>query len=127
VNKNILVLLGSHDVIHSFFIPQVRLKQDTLPGREIRAWFNVKTPGVYEIPCAELCGFGHSGMKGTLTVQSEAEWAAWFKEQTAPAGGEAAPAPAGDAAPPAGQEPAPAGGAAPAPAGAPAPAPGSPS
>jgi len=109
VNKNIVVHLGSHDVIHSFFIPQARLKQDALPGREISAWFNVNTPGKYEIPCAELCGFGHSGMKGILTVESEEQWAAWFKEQTAGAGeaapAEATPPPTGEA-PPAGEAPA---------------------
>jgi len=109
VNKNIVVMLGSHDVIHSFFVPQVRVKQDALPGREILAWFNVKVPGVYEIPCAELCGFGHSGMKGMLTVLSDEDYAKWLQEQwppagSAPAGGEAAPAeapPAGEAPPPA--------------------------
>ena len=106
VNKNIRVLLGSHDVIHSFFVPQTRLKQDALPGREIQAWFNVNTPGVYEIPCAELCGFGHSGMKGMLTVLSDTDYAAWLKEQWPPAG--AAPA-VGDAVPTAGADAAPAG------------------
>ena len=60
LNKVVQVILGSNDVIHSFFIPQARLKQDALPGREIRAWFKITKPGVYEIPCAELCGFGHS-------------------------------------------------------------------
>ena len=108
VNKNVRVMLGSHDVIHSFFIPQTRLKQDALPGREIQAWFNVNTPGVYEIPCAELCGFGHSGMKGTLTVLTDADYAKWLAEQWPPAGsapaGEAPAAPpAGEAAPPAGE------------------------
>lgn len=125
VNKNVRVLLGSHDVIHSFFVPQVRLKQDALPGREIQAWFNVNVPGVYEIPCAELCGFGHSGMKGMLTVLSDGDYAKWLQEQWPPAG--AAPAGAAPAeAAPAG-EVAPAGDAVPAPTPSPAPATGQPS
>lgn len=89
VNKVVQVILGSNDVIHSFFIPQARLKQDALPGREIRAWFKITVPGVYEIPCAELCGFGHSGMLGHLTVMADADYANWLKEQWPP---EAAPA-----------------------------------
>lgn len=86
LNKVVRVLLHSNDVIHSFFIPQARLKQDALPGREIPVWFQITKPGVYEIPCAELCGFGHSGMKGMLTVLSDADYAAWVKEQWPPAG-----------------------------------------
>lgn len=104
VNKNVQVILASNDVIHSFFIPQARLKQDALPGRDIRAWFNITVPGVYEIPCAELCGFGHSGMKGQLTVLSDAAYAKWVAEQWPPAGQSppesAAPTPAGEGAKP---------------------------
>ena len=102
VNKVVRVLLGSHDVIHSFFVPQARLKQDALPGREIPAWFEITKPGIYEIPCAELCGFGHSGMKGQLTVLSDADYQAWLKEQWPPAG-QAAPSPGGQGGPPAGE------------------------
>src|SRR5207249_1355446 len=112
VNKNVQVILASHDVIHSFFIPQARLKQDALPGRDIRAWFNITVPGVYEIPCAELCGFGHSGMKGQLTVLSDADYQAWLKEQWPPSG-QAAPPPAGEGRAPAGETAPPASGAAP--------------
>lgn len=80
VNKVVHVLLHSKDVIHSFFVPTLRLKQDALPGREIRVWFEATKPGEYEIPCAELCGFGHSGMKGTLYVHDAAGYDAWRKE-----------------------------------------------
>jgi len=80
VNKVVRVLLRSKDVIHSFFVPVLRLKQDALPGREIVMWFQATKPGSYEIPCAELCGFGHSGMKGTLIVHDPAGYEAWFKE-----------------------------------------------
>jgi len=80
VNKVVHVLLHSKDVIHSFFVPTLRLKQDALPGREIVVWFEATKPGEYEIPCAELCGFGHSGMKGTLIVHDAAGYDAWRKE-----------------------------------------------
>lgn len=81
VGKVVHVILTSKDVIHSFFLPHLRLKQDVVPGREIRAWFEAKKPGEYEIPCAELCGFGHSGMNGTLYVHTAEEYQSWLKEQ----------------------------------------------
>ena len=81
VNKVVHVLLHSKDVIHSFFVPNLRLKQDALPGREIVVWFEATKPGTYEIPCAELCGFGHSGMKGSLIVHDAASYDAWVKER----------------------------------------------
>jgi cytochrome c oxidase subunit 2 len=52
-----------------------------LPGREILAWFEATKTGRFEIPCAELCGPGHSGMKGWLTVHSAEDYAAWLQEQ----------------------------------------------
>jgi cytochrome c oxidase subunit II len=80
VAKVVRVHLKSKDVIHSFFVPQLRLKQDTVPGRDILAWFQATKPGKYEIPCAELCGFGHSGMKGWLYVHTPEEYEKWVKE-----------------------------------------------
>ena len=80
VNKTIRVVLKSRDVIHSFFVPSLRFKQDAVPGHEIPIWFKVTKPGRYEIPCAELCGFGHSGMKGWLYVQTPEEYQAWASE-----------------------------------------------
>jgi cytochrome c oxidase subunit 2 len=79
VNKVVRVVLKSKDVIHSFFLPHLRLKQDAVPGREIEAWFEATKPGQYEIPCAELCGFGHSGMKGWLHVHPAEEYQQWVK------------------------------------------------
>ncbi|HLC43500.1 MAG TPA: cytochrome c oxidase subunit II [Methylomirabilota bacterium] len=81
VNKPVVVLLRSKDVIHSFFVPQFRMKQDAVPGREIRQWFEATKPGKYELPCAELCGFGHSGMKGWVFVHTPEEYQKWLKEQ----------------------------------------------
>jgi cytochrome c oxidase subunit II len=81
VNRVVHIFLGSKDVIHSFFVPQLRLKQDAVPGRTIQAWFEATKAGRYEMPCAELCGFGHSGMLGHLTVHSPEEYARWVKQQ----------------------------------------------
>ena len=83
VDKTVRLLLKSRDVIHSFFIPHARFKQDLVPGHEIPAWFKITKPGDYEIPCAELCGFGHSGMKGMLHVLPQAEYEAWLRETKA--------------------------------------------
>jgi cytochrome c oxidase subunit 2 len=80
VGKTIRVQLKSRDVIHSFFIPVARFKQDAVPGHEIPTWFKITKPGKYEIPCAELCGFGHSGMRGWLFVHSLDEYDAWARE-----------------------------------------------
>jgi cytochrome c oxidase subunit 2 len=80
INTVVVVTLQSKDVIHSFFLPNLRLKQDAVPGREIRAWFEATQTGRYELPCAELCGFGHSGMLGYLTVDSPEDYSRWVKE-----------------------------------------------
>jgi cytochrome c oxidase subunit 2 len=80
VNKTIRLVLKSRDVIHSFFVPSLRFKQDMVPGHEIPAWFKVTKAGKYEIPCAELCGFGHSGMRGWLYVHAQDEYDAWARE-----------------------------------------------
>jgi cytochrome c oxidase subunit 2 len=79
--KPVVLLLRSRDVIHSVFLPNLRFKQDTVPGREIPTWFEATKPGKYEMPCAELCGFGHSGMKGWLHVHTPEDYATWVKEQ----------------------------------------------
>jgi cytochrome c oxidase subunit 2 len=68
VGQPIEVRLGSKDVLHSFFVPALRIKQDTVPGLRIPLRFTVLQEGTYEVPCAELCGLGHYRMKGTLRV-----------------------------------------------------------
>lgn len=84
VNKVVRIQLSAKDVIHSFFLPNLRLKQDAVPGRTILVWFEATKPGKYEIPCAELCGFGHSGMKGWLHVHTAEEYKKWAEENLAP-------------------------------------------
>ena len=80
VNKVVRVYLTAKDVIHSFYLPNLRLRQDAVPGRTILVWFEVTKPGKYEIPCSQLCGFGHSGMKGWLYVHTPEEYAKWAQE-----------------------------------------------
>jgi len=81
VNKVVKLEMLSRDVIHSLFVPVLRFKQDTMPGRQIDGWFEATKTGEYEIPCAELCGFGHSGMLGHLKVLSDQDYATWVGEQ----------------------------------------------
>jgi cytochrome c oxidase subunit 2 len=81
VNRNVVVILTSEDVIHSFFVPVFRLKQDAVPGLTIRAWFNATVPGEYELGCAELCGIGHYKMRTRVTVHTQADFDAWVKQQ----------------------------------------------
>lgn len=83
VNRNVVVILTSEDVIHSFFVPVFRLKQDAVPGLTIRAWFNATVPGDYELGCAELCGLGHYKMRTRVTVHTQADFDTWVKQQAA--------------------------------------------
>ena len=80
VNKVVRVRLTAQDVIHSFFLPNLRIKQDAVPGRETLLWFEATKTGKYEFPCAELCGFGHSGMIGWLYVDTPEDYDKWEKE-----------------------------------------------
>ncbi len=67
-------------VLHSFFLPEFRLKQDAVPGMAIDLWFEAKKTGKYEIACAEFCGIGHYRMRGFLTIHSPEGFDAWLKE-----------------------------------------------
>jgi cytochrome c oxidase subunit 2 len=81
VNRPIQVILRAKDVTHSFFVPALRFKQDTVPGLAIPIHFKAMKTGEYEIACAELCGLGHHKMKGFLMVMSDEEYAAWLKDR----------------------------------------------
>lgn len=87
--------LTSDDVIHSFFIPVFRLKQDAVPGMEIAGWFRPTETGQWEIACAELCGLGHYRMRGRLWVHTAEEFARWQESQLAPAAPATGTAPGG--------------------------------
>jgi cytochrome c oxidase subunit 2 len=82
--KQALIYLKSSDVLHSFYLPQLRIKQDAVPGLTIPVWFDADEAGEYELVCAELCGWGHYKMRGQVTVHaSEEEWQKWIDEKLA--------------------------------------------
>ncbi len=83
VNREVELILKTKDVTHSFFVRELRLKQDTVPGMVIRVHFKADKPGKYEIACAELCGLGHHRMRSDLTVLSQADYDKWLAEQIA--------------------------------------------
>ena len=83
VNQPVIVHLKSKDVIHSFFLPQFRLKQDAVPGMTGLLWLQATRTGHWEIACAELCGLGHYRMKGFITVEEPAALAQWLADTKA--------------------------------------------
>lgn len=91
LNVPVQVQLRSQDVLHSFFVPQLRVKMDAVPGIVTRVWFTPTRTGTFEIACAEYCGQGHHVMRGTLTVEPREAFQAWLNSQRSaqalPAGG----------------------------------------
>lgn len=81
VNKVVRFELESADVLHSFYVPELRLKQDAVPGRSISGWFEANATGNFEVACAEICGKNHTAMKGALVVDSEETFQSWFDSQ----------------------------------------------
>jgi cytochrome c oxidase subunit 2 len=93
VNRPILIHLSTKDVIHSFGLYEMRVKQDAIPGMDIPVWFIPtvttedmrkqvgKTDFDYEITCSQLCGLGHFRMRGFVTVQSQADYDKWIADQ----------------------------------------------
>jgi cytochrome c oxidase subunit 2 len=79
--KDVLLLLKARDVIHDFFVRELRTKQDVVPGMEIPLQIRVDKPGRYEIACAELCGLGHSQMRSLLIVMSPEEYEEWKRTE----------------------------------------------
>ena len=78
VGRDVKLIMTSQDVIHSFFIPAFRVKQDVLPGRYTVLWFRATKAGTYHLFCAEYCGTQHSGMIGDIVVQEPAQYEAWM-------------------------------------------------
>lgn len=99
VDKPVLIQLSSKDVIHAFFIPEMRIKQDAIPGMVFPVWFvptvtNAEMRRIkgnphftYEMGCAQLCGNGHATMRGIVTVVEQAEYDAWMDEEQSYLGG----------------------------------------
>ena len=90
VNRPVIIELSSKDVIHNFALVHMRIAQDAIPGSLIPMWFKPIKTGTYEIICGQLCGLGHYGMKGTLVVDSPADYQAWLKERAELSGTQAA-------------------------------------
>lgn len=89
VGRPVVVNLTSKDVIHSFFLPEFRVKQDAVPGMTTRIWFEATRTGNWEILCAELCGLGHYRMKGFVTVETPEAFESWLVQQAAEAAADA--------------------------------------
>jgi len=93
VDKPALIYLSSKDVIHSLYLPEMRVKQDAIPGMTVQVWFEPTVTSAemretkgdeafnYEVGCAQLCGLGHYRMKGFMTIQTQEEFDAWMAEQ----------------------------------------------
>ena len=79
VNKPVVIQIAPYDVIHSFYLPNFRIKIDATPGMINTMWFQATETGQFEIACAELCGNSHYRMKGYLTVESEDDYNNWLK------------------------------------------------
>jgi cytochrome c oxidase subunit II len=83
VNREIHLLMHSKDVGHSFFVPELRIQQDFVPGLDVSVHFTATKIGKYEIVCTQLCGLGHYNMKAYLEVKSQEDYDAWIKQQAA--------------------------------------------
>jgi cytochrome c oxidase subunit 2 len=81
VDRDILIQLTSLDVVHSFGLNDMRVKQDAVPGMEIPVWFRPNRTGEYQIACSQLCGIGHFRMRGFVTIQSAAEFQNFLAEE----------------------------------------------
>ena len=106
VNKPVITTLSSKDVIHSWNIPVLRVKQDTIPGQRIPIWFEATQTGHFELACAQLCGLGHYRMRADVLIDSPEDYAKWEADNTPPPAEAPAaqaptdtPAPAPEAAP----------------------------
>lgn len=84
VDRPVIAKIMSKDVIHSFSIPVLRVKQDAIPGMRIPVWFEATQTGNYEIACAQLCGNNHYSMRAILVVESATDFEAWVEEESKP-------------------------------------------
>ena len=89
--RPVVLLLHSRDVIHNFFVRELRIKQDLVPGMEIPLHFTADKPGTYEVACSELCGLGHHQMRTQLIVLEPAAFLQWQRETLEALGVETAP------------------------------------
>ena len=78
IGRPIKLIMGSEDVIHSYFIPAFRVKADVIPGRYNTMWFTATVPGTYHLFCTQYCGTKHSAMIGTVTAMTDADYQTWL-------------------------------------------------
>jgi cytochrome c oxidase subunit II len=82
-NEEILLVIKAADVLHSFFLPNIRMKQDVVPGMAQNMWFKARETGEFDIVCAELCGWGHYKMKGRVTFEPREDFEKWLSAKSA--------------------------------------------
>ncbi|WP_224240628.1 cytochrome c oxidase subunit II [Hyalangium gracile] len=82
VGVPVWVQLASTDVVHGFSLPNFRVKLDAIPGRVNQTWFQAAKLGTWEVACYQHCGTSHYKMRGTLTVMTPEDYAAWLREQS---------------------------------------------
>ncbi len=80
VGKDVKLIMTSQDVIHSFFVPAFRVKQDVLPGRYTMVWFRATQPGTYHLFCSQYCGTQHSGMIGQVVAMTPGDYQTWLTQ-----------------------------------------------
>ena len=85
IDRPVTLHMEAKDVIHAFWVPEFRLKQDVIPGQPTQLSFTPTRPGRYPIVCAELCGPYHGGMRSTVVVEEPEAWDAWFTSNAKPA------------------------------------------
>lgn len=85
VNRPAIIDISSKDVIHSFFLPVMRVKQDAIPGMRVPVWFTPTMEGVFEVACAQLCGNNHYSMRALMFIESQQNYDAWMAKRLAPA------------------------------------------
>ncbi len=83
VGRPVIIELTAKDVIHNFALHQMRIAQDAIPGMRIPIWFTPVVEGYYEVICGQLCGYGHSTMKGAVEVMPQADFESWLKQKLA--------------------------------------------
>jgi cytochrome c oxidase subunit 2 len=83
IDRPVIVQLSSKDVIHSFGVPAMRVKQDAIPGTMTPIWFTPTREGQFDIACSQLCGVGHHRMRGVITVESDDAFQKWLASEAA--------------------------------------------
>jgi len=81
LGRAVLIQLSARDVVHSFGVPAMRVKQDAIPGMSVPVWFTPTLAGTYDIACSQLCGLAHYRMRATMSIVSPDDFAAWLRAQ----------------------------------------------